>query len=157
VDRKDIIQAGNSNSLPPTWGAEELIATENSTVKQYINTYAHHNYPGGTIQSLMTHSTTVSNIHRFDADVAAALRIGKPYVFGETNSGKLTPRQPIVIDTDIHYLYSLRRWSCGRVADIWCSAVDDGLLSPSDIQQHVEDILPPRNCRELPILLLGQV
>lgn len=89
VNRKNIIQAGNSNSLPPTWGAEELIATGNATVRQYINSYAHHNYPGGTIQSLMTHSTTVSNIHRFDADIAAALKVGKPYVFGETNSGKL--------------------------------------------------------------------
>ncbi|KAB5584949.1 hypothetical protein GE09DRAFT_9919 [Coniochaeta sp. 2T2.1] len=86
VNRKNIIQAGNSNALPPTWGAEELIATQNSTVKQYINSYAHHNYPGGTIQSLMTHSTTVSNIHRFDADIASALGVGKPYVFGETNS-----------------------------------------------------------------------
>jgi len=86
VNRKDIIQAGNSNSLPPTWGAQELIATENATVKQYIKTYAHHNYPGGTIQSLMTHSTTVSNIHQFDADIAAALSVPKPYVFGETNS-----------------------------------------------------------------------
>lgn len=89
MNRKNIIQAGNSNSLPPTWGAEELIATGNATVRQYINSYAHHNYPGGTIQSLMAHSTTVSNIHRFDADIAAALKVGKPYVFGETNSGKL--------------------------------------------------------------------
>ncbi|KAH8906406.1 hypothetical protein BR93DRAFT_929027 [Coniochaeta sp. PMI_546] len=86
VNRNNIIQAGNSNSLPPTWGAEELIATQNSTVKQYINSYAHHNYPGGTIQNLMTHSTTVSNIHRFDGDITAALRVGKPYIFGETNS-----------------------------------------------------------------------
>jgi len=96
VGRKNIIQAGNSNSLPPTWGAQELIATENSTVKQYINSYAHHNYPGGTIQSLMTHSTTVSNIHRFDADIAAALKAGKPYVFGETNSGKLITQRSLV-------------------------------------------------------------
>ena len=88
VNRKNIIQAGNSNSGPPTWGAAELIATENSTVKEYVATYAHHNYPGGSIQSLMTHSTTVNNIRSFDADVAAALAIRKPYVFGETNSGK---------------------------------------------------------------------
>ena len=88
VNRKNIIQAGNSNDLPPTWGAEELIATQNATVEEYVKTYAHHNYPGGTIQSLMTHSMTASNIHRFDADIAAALRVGKPYVFGETNSGE---------------------------------------------------------------------
>lgn len=63
---------------------------------QYVHDYAHHNYPGGTIQSLMNHSATVSDLHIFDADVAAALGVGKPYVFGETNSGKphATPRPP---------------------------------------------------------------
>lgn len=88
MDRKNIIQAGNSNDAPPKWGAAELIATENATVREYINTYAHHNYPGGSIQSLMTHSNIVNNLHSFDADVAAALAVGKPYVFGETNSGR---------------------------------------------------------------------
>lgn len=34
----------------------------------------------------MTHSTTSQNIRSFNADVAAALRIGKEYVLGETNS-----------------------------------------------------------------------
>lgn len=91
IGKTNIIQAGNSNSAPPTWGAEELIATENDTVKQYVATYAHHNYPGGTVQSLMTHSGIVSNLEQFDADVAAALGVGKPYVLGETNSGK-SPR-----------------------------------------------------------------
>lgn len=89
VNKKPIIQAGNSNDSPPTWGAAELIATENSTVKQYVQTYAHHNYPGGTVTSLMSHKGISSNLHVFDADVAAALREGKPYVFGETNSGTL--------------------------------------------------------------------
>lgn len=87
IGRTDIIQAGNSNSAPPTWGSEELIATENATVKQYVATYAHHNYPGGTVQSLMSHSGIVSNIKQFDNDVAAAISVGKPYVLGETNSG----------------------------------------------------------------------
>ncbi|PSR82031.1 hypothetical protein BD289DRAFT_371895 [Coniella lustricola] len=86
IGRTDIIQAGNSNSAPPTWGAAELIATENTTVQEYVATYAHHNYPGGTVQSLMTHSGIVSNLNQFPADVAAALRVGKPYVLGETNS-----------------------------------------------------------------------
>ncbi|KAI1499740.1 glycoside hydrolase family 79 protein [Biscogniauxia marginata] len=86
VGKGPIIQAGNSNDAPPTWGAEELIATENDTVKQYVKTYAHHNYPGGSISSLMSHSGISSNLHVFDADVAAALGEGKPYVFGETNS-----------------------------------------------------------------------
>lgn len=87
LGKTNIIQAGNSNSAPPTWGAQELIATENSTVKQYVATYAHHNYPGGTVQSLMTHSGIVTNVEQFDADVSAALGVGKPYVLGETNSG----------------------------------------------------------------------
>ncbi|KAI1767991.1 glycoside hydrolase family 79 protein [Hypoxylon sp. FL1150] len=86
VNKKPIIQAGNSNDSPPTWGAAELIATENATVKQYVQTYAHHNYPGGTVTSLMSHKGISSNLHVFDADVAAALKEGKPYVFGETNS-----------------------------------------------------------------------
>ncbi|KAL7624819.1 hypothetical protein AAE478_004033 [Parahypoxylon ruwenzoriense] len=86
VDKKPIIQAGNSNDSPPTWGAAELIATENATVKQYVKTYAHHNYPGGSVTSLMSHKGISSNLHIFDADVAAALKEGKPYIFGETNS-----------------------------------------------------------------------
>ncbi|KAI0598905.1 glycoside hydrolase family 79 protein [Biscogniauxia sp. FL1348] len=81
-----IIQAGNSNDAPPTWGAAELIATENATVKSYVKTYAHHNYPGGSVSSLMSHSGIAANLHVFDADVEAALGQGKPYVFGETNS-----------------------------------------------------------------------
>lgn len=88
IGKTNIIQAGNSNSLPPTWGAAELIATENATVKQYVKTYAHHNYPGGTVTSLMSHSNIASNLHQFDADIAAALGQGKPYIFGETNSGE---------------------------------------------------------------------
>lgn len=87
VGKKAIIQAGNSNDSPPQWGAAELIASGNATVREYVKTYAHHNYPGGNVQSLMTHSNTVSNLHRFDADIEAALAVGKPYVFGETNSG----------------------------------------------------------------------
>lgn len=88
VNKQNIIQAGNSNSLPPTWGAAELIATENATVKQYVKTYAHHNYPGGTVTSLMSHSGISTNLHLFDTDIAAALAQSKPYIFGETNSGK---------------------------------------------------------------------
>jgi len=88
LDTTLIIQAGNSNSAPPTWGAAELIATENSTVKQYVHDYAHHNYPGGTVTSLMSHSDIVSNLNTFTADIAAATNAGKEYVLGETNSGK---------------------------------------------------------------------
>ncbi|EQB59266.1 hypothetical protein CGLO_00363 [Colletotrichum gloeosporioides Cg-14] len=86
IGKKNIIQAGNSNSLPPTWGAEELIASGNATVREYVKTYAHHNYPGGTVSSLMSHVNIATNVHLFDRDIASALAVNKPYVFGETNS-----------------------------------------------------------------------
>ncbi|KAK3376893.1 hypothetical protein B0T24DRAFT_525475 [Lasiosphaeria ovina] len=86
VGKTNIIQAGNWNDAPPTWGAAQLIATENTTVKQYVRHFAHHNYPGGNIQKLMTHPTTVKSIQVFDADIAAVRRTGREYVFGETNS-----------------------------------------------------------------------
>lgn len=81
-----LIQAGNSNSDPPTWGAAELIATENDTVKSYVHNYAHHNYPGGTVTSLMTHSGIVSNLAKLATDARPAISAGKQYVLGETNS-----------------------------------------------------------------------
>ncbi|KAH6672212.1 hypothetical protein B0J14DRAFT_483414 [Halenospora varia] len=83
---KNIIQAGNSNSAPPTWGAAELIATLNDTAESYVYDYSHHNYPGGTVTSLMSHSGIVSNMAQFKADVAAANGAGRDYVLGETNS-----------------------------------------------------------------------
>jgi hypothetical protein len=88
LDTPAIIQAGNSNSDPPTWGAAELITQLNSTSRSYVHDYAHHNYPGGTVTSLMSHSGIVSNMKKFKADVAAAAAVGKEYVLGETNSGK---------------------------------------------------------------------
>lgn len=87
VNMHNIIQAGNSNSGPPTWGAAELIATENDTVKSYIRDYAHHNYPGGSLDYLMSHAHISSNVGGFKDDIAAANGVGKEYVFGETNSG----------------------------------------------------------------------
>lgn len=80
LNTEQIIQAGNSNSAPPAWGAAELIATQNSTAKLYVLDYAHHNYPGGTISSLMSHSGISSNINIFSADIAAAVGAGKDYV-----------------------------------------------------------------------------
>lgn len=74
-------------SSPSTWGNAELIATENTTAQQFVGTYCHHNYPGGSVQSLMTHSTVASNVNGYKSDIAAALGVSKPYVFGETNSG----------------------------------------------------------------------
>jgi hypothetical protein len=57
-----------------------------------VRHYAHHNYPGGTVQKLQSHAQIASNIHTmFDADVAAARAVGKEYVLGETNSGEPAP------------------------------------------------------------------
>jgi hypothetical protein len=86
LDRTFIIQAGNSNAAPPTWGAAELIATENATARSYVHDYAHHNYPGGTLTSLMSHANIVSDLAIFTPEVAAAATTGKEYVLGETNS-----------------------------------------------------------------------
>ncbi|PMD28948.1 glycoside hydrolase family 79 protein [Hyaloscypha variabilis F] len=86
LDQTLIIQAGNSNAAPPTWGAAELIATENATARSYVHDYAHHNYPGGTLTSLMSHSNIVSDLAIFTPEVAAAATTGKEYVLGETNS-----------------------------------------------------------------------
>ncbi|TGO82663.1 hypothetical protein BPOR_0782g00010 [Botrytis porri] len=82
----NIIQAGNSNASPPTWGAAELIARGNATVRTYVKDYAHHNYPGGTLQNLMSHSGIVSNLAPIGTDGKAANAVGKEYVLGETNS-----------------------------------------------------------------------
>ncbi|KAL2260516.1 hypothetical protein VTK26DRAFT_5443 [Humicola hyalothermophila] len=86
VGRTNIIQAGNWNDAPAEWGAAQLIARENATARQYVRHYAHHNYPGGSVQKLQTHWETANNVRMFDADVAAAKRVGKEYVLGETNS-----------------------------------------------------------------------
>jgi hypothetical protein len=58
-------------------------------VRAYVHDYAHHNYPGGTVQSLMSHADIVSNLAVFTPDVKAATNVGKEYVLGETNSGIL--------------------------------------------------------------------
>ncbi|TVY24801.1 Beta-glucuronidase [Lachnellula hyalina] len=86
ISTTDIMEEGNSLSPPPTWGAAELIATENSTVTPYVKTFSHHAYPGGDTTTLMEHSLTVSKMAVFKADIAAATTAGKQYVFGETNS-----------------------------------------------------------------------
>jgi hypothetical protein len=40
--KKNIIQAGNFVSNPPTWGAESLVKYENSTAIPYIKQFSHH-------------------------------------------------------------------------------------------------------------------
>ncbi|KAF2189764.1 glycoside hydrolase family 79 protein [Zopfia rhizophila CBS 207.26] len=82
----NIIQASNSLQNPPQWGAEQLLNAHNSSAIGYVKTFSHHNYPGGSIQSLMSHANVVKNMNTFRNDVAVAKRAGKQYVFGETNS-----------------------------------------------------------------------
>src|SRR5450432_3703224 len=91
INRHEIIYAGNSNSLPPKWGAAELIATENDTVKSFVKAYAHHNYPGGSLDSLMSHARISNNLEIFKNDIAATNSEGKEYIFGEANSGERSP------------------------------------------------------------------
>ncbi|EFW99801.1 glycoside hydrolase family 79 protein [Grosmannia clavigera kw1407] len=86
VGREHFVQAGNWLSSVSTWGAAALIATENTTARSYVATYAHHDYPGGSLTSLMAHANVAANIGGFAADVAAAQAVGRPYVLGETNS-----------------------------------------------------------------------
>ena len=45
------------------------------------------------LTSLMSHASIVKNVGLYVADVVAATSIGKPYVMGETNSGKLNPSE----------------------------------------------------------------
>jgi hypothetical protein len=87
LGRQNIIQAGNSNVSPPTWGAVQLLSTNNATARAYVHDYSHHNYPGGSLTALMSHSGIASNMNQFNADVVAANGVGKEYVLGETNSG----------------------------------------------------------------------
>jgi hypothetical protein len=86
VSKTTIIQAGNSDSAPPAWGAAELISTNNSTARSYVHDYSHHNYPGGTLTSSMSHVNIASNIAIFNAGITAANGVGKEYVLGEMNS-----------------------------------------------------------------------
>ncbi|KAF2842356.1 glycoside hydrolase family 79 protein [Patellaria atrata CBS 101060] len=86
VGTTPLIQAANSLKNPPEWGAIQLLNVQNATAVSHIKTISHHNYPGGTVQSLMSHSNVIRNIGSFSADVQAAKNAGKPYVFGEMNS-----------------------------------------------------------------------
>jgi len=89
ISTNSIMEEGNSLEGPPTWGATELIATENATVEAYVKSYSQHAYPGGDTTTLMQHSLTVSKMSGFKVDISSATAAGKEYVYGETNSGML--------------------------------------------------------------------
>jgi hypothetical protein len=83
-----IIQASNSLESPSSWGAAALIREQNATAMSFVKLFSHHNYPGGkTVAELMSHVNVVRNIAQYRSDIGAALRTGREYVFGETNSG----------------------------------------------------------------------
>jgi hypothetical protein len=89
VNRTNLIQAGNRLQSPPGWGAAQIASLEDANSRQYVRHYAHHNYPGGNVQQLQSHSRTASYVRNmFAADSQAVRRLtGKEYVIGETNSG----------------------------------------------------------------------
>lgn len=97
ISTTSIMEEGNSLQGPPTWGATELIATENTTAKSYVKSFSQHAYPGGSSTTLMEHKQTVSQMASFKDDIASATNIGKDYVYGETNSGK-TARSPYLLN-----------------------------------------------------------
>lgn len=88
ISTTSIMEQSNSLKDPPAWGAAQLLATQNTTVQQYVRTFAHHAYPGGDTTTLMQHGSTVSKFQVYKADIALATAAGKEYVFGETNSSK---------------------------------------------------------------------
>ena len=72
-----------------------LTAVEGSA-NNYVKTYCSHNYPQSAstanLATLMGHSNIKSQISGFSSEITAAASQGKPHIFGETNSGKLTFR-----------------------------------------------------------------
>jgi hypothetical protein len=61
----------------------------------YVKDYCSHNYPQSAdtanLSSLMSHSDIASQIEPYAAEISAAADEGKPHIFGETNSGMLSP------------------------------------------------------------------
>jgi hypothetical protein len=89
-----IIQAGSYFFRPPAWGAASLIAYEDPASIKYIKVFSHHNYAQGpgasnpSVRNLMNHTEIFHDVQGYADDVNAAHKIGREYVFGETNSGE---------------------------------------------------------------------
>ena len=154
LGKTSIIQYGNSNVAPPTWGAQELIVTMNATAESYAYDYSHHNYPGGSLTTLMSHANVVSNMNQFKADVAATVAVGKEYVLGETNSGRCSLSVFFHIGANEP---SFWRWCSSSLSSFRSRSMDDGLRPPSIANQHQAYLLSSWNCRSLPILLVGTI
>lgn len=71
-----------------------LTAVE-GTANNYVKTYCSHNYPQSAstanLATLMGHSNIKSQISGFSSEITAAANVGKPHIFGETNSGRSDP------------------------------------------------------------------
>jgi hypothetical protein len=115
-----IVQASNSLTNPPAWGAAQLLGVQNATAVSYIKTFSHHNYPGGDIKSLMSHVNIARNVNVFREDIKKANGIGREYVFGETNSGLYTSTQYL----RCHLTYiSNGWWRRSSFAFLWRSSL----------------------------------
>ena len=85
----DIISAGVYFGTSPM-SIQGLIEQEGDANK-YVKDYCSHNYPQSSpnynLSALMSHSGIASQIAPFAAEVSTAAAVGKPHIFGETNSG----------------------------------------------------------------------
>lgn len=70
----------------------------------YVKDYCSHNYPQSAstvnLAKLMGHSDIAKQITPFASEYAAAAAMGKPYIFGETNSGSSLPVPVLSVVTD---------------------------------------------------------
>ncbi|KAL3481247.1 hypothetical protein BJX99DRAFT_253905 [Aspergillus californicus] len=84
----EIISAGVYFGTSPM-SIQGLSAVEGDA-NGYVKDYCSHNYPQSqstaNLPTLMSHSAIATQIAPFQPDVAAANAMGKPHVFGETNS-----------------------------------------------------------------------
>ncbi|KAA1113404.1 hypothetical protein PGT21_030738 [Puccinia graminis f. sp. tritici] len=91
VAKKALVQAGVFLS-PPRWSVSELALQEGPDL-QYVKSFGGHAYPQSacgnsktSLAGLMNHTQIVSFVSRFEGEVRAAKKLGKPYHFSETNS-----------------------------------------------------------------------
>ncbi|KAJ5174584.1 uncharacterized protein N7482_000461 [Penicillium canariense] len=141
LDASDLISAGvyfgTSMSVAGLTAKEGY---ENKFVKDYCS----HNYPQGSgsfnLPNLMGHSHIATQIKPFAAEVSAAHRMGKPHIFGETNSatqggGGVSPTfgaalwildyvmQSVIMGTDALYFH---QGTVGNCQYCWWGRYDVG-------------------------------
>lgn len=91
VGSPDLFQAGDWAQHPTSgWGPKTLFANEKDGIlADNLRSVSQHSYPGGSVASLMNHTTIHNWIETQFKDKFALTRTeGKVPVFGETNSGK---------------------------------------------------------------------